>query len=427
MNIHHPTVPQCRRHGQATRWLQALALLACIAALGACGTPPGAGQHWTGYPSLFQAPHNDYNWLVVECRFSDMPNVPANLDTTIRQFLGISGVGYGNLVDYFHDVSYNGATVYADGIVDWVAAPFALGDVTNERGRLFGPGKRTARVQECLGAIPEAQTPDYRRYYGVITVSNAKADGGACYDGPADMTINDKHYRLACVVLDPDSLFTAFAAHEVSHGLGLPHSYDDSSGDCGGGPGEYCDPWDIMSALRTYTFAGNNWLVEGNAASAGPGMSAPNLLKMGWLPTDLVETLQWPDDGSEQTSTLRALSHPAFVDGQKMAIGVPAGGAGPFDGYYTVEYRQADGWDAGFASDANAPFAAKLQGGAVLVHQYRAAGTPVARLMETANSGALVTNQRLTVSAPGGLTFHVQVNAIDTRQGTASVTIGVGP
>src|SRR5258705_9847799 len=68
----------------------------------------GAGVRWTNYPKLSRSP-TVYKWLVVECQFADVPTIPTGLDTNIRQFLGLTGAGYGNMVDYYHDVSYNNA------------------------------------------------------------------------------------------------------------------------------------------------------------------------------------------------------------------------------------------------------------------------------------------------------------------------------
>src|SRR5439155_9243672 len=121
-------------------------------------------------------------------------------------------------------------------------------------------------------------------FYGVIVVNNAVQDGGAAYIGQQPMIINQKSYNLACVWFDPNSLFTGFAGQEVGHGLGLAHSFDDSGRGCGGKPGEYCDGGDIMSALGSYRFPDPNWVVGGNFRGGGPGLNAPGLLRMGWIP-----------------------------------------------------------------------------------------------------------------------------------------------
>jgi hypothetical protein len=178
-----------------------------------------------------------------------------------------------------------------------------------------------------------------------------------------------------------------------------------------------------MSALNTFQFNQNNWQSGGVTATAGPGMNTANLLRMGWLPTANMLNLQFSDDGTEQTLTVTALSHPRA--NVLMAIQVDAGNT-PFDGNYVVEYRQDDGWDQGFLSSRNAPAAERKQGGAVFVHKDRSAGDPASTLIENGNSGALLPNDTAVLSTPGGITFHVTVKSIDRTNATATVAIGTG-
>ena len=380
---------------------------------------PGAGIRWTSYPSLASTTKS-YPWLVVKCQLSDVPTIPAGLDTNIEQFFGISGAGYGNIVDYFHDVSYNHASVISDTFVGWIRAPFSKGDLKGPNGRLSSsvPG-RQQRVQECLAAIPADQLPDFDAFYGVVVVNNAVQDGGACYVGQQSLTVNNKSHNLACVWFDPNSLKTEFAAHEIGHGLGLTHSYDDSGRSCGGSPGEYCDPWDIMSAQGTYQFIDSNWITAGSPSGGGPGLDAPGLLNMAWIPAANRREFQF--EGDEQIFKIRALSRPRGAD--PLVVTVNIGGPGPFDGIYTVEYRQGDGWDRGFVTDGSSPSAVRSSGGTVLVHQYRPVGGPVSTLVNGAFVGALQPCNTLVL---GNGARHVRVESFDTADGSATVSIGFG-
>jgi len=274
-------------------------------------------------------------------------------------------------------------------------------------------------------SYPLQSTPDFGSYYGVIAVNNVPGDGGgACYIGQQSMTINNKTYPLACVWFAPNALYTAFAAHEISHGFGLNHSYDNSQKICAinAKPGEYCDPWDIMSASVTYQFTEQNWPIWENISTGGPGMSTPNLLRMGWMPTANHGTFQI--GGGEQPFNLRALSH--AQPGVPLVVFLDLSQVPFFDAFYTVEYRQGDGWDLGFVTSPSAPVTARLQGGAVLVHRWGLAGEPASTLIETPSRGALVAGDTLNLTSSLGLLYHVTVKSIDTINGFATVSIGPG-
>jgi hypothetical protein len=96
----------------------------------------------------------------------------------------------------------------------------------------------------------------------------------------------------------------------------------------------------------------------------------------------------------------------------------------PGGGYYTIEYRQADGWDSGFANGVPEPV--RKAGGAVLVHIFGGDdGAPASTLIQTANRGALVPLQSVTVPAGSG-PYFVRVDKFDRADGSATVTIGHG-
>jgi hypothetical protein len=397
-----------------------LALLLIAYVLTSCSPGPGGVPPWKSYPSLASST-TSYNWLVLKCQLADVPTIPTDLDKNIQRFFGISGAGFGNIPDYFHDVSYNRASVVSDTFVGWIRAPFGKAELSGPKGRLASsvPG-RQQRVQECLGAIPADQLPDLDAFYGVVVVNNAVQDGGACYVGQQPLLVNKLSHKLACAWFDPNSLKTEFAAHEIGHGLGLTHSFDDSGRNCGGTPGEYCDPWDIMSAQKTYQFVDRNWITAGNPSGGGPGLSAPGLLTMGWLPADNQRRFQF--EGDEQVFKIRALSHARRAE--PLVVIVETGDPRPFEGIYTVEYRQGDGWDGGFATDASVPEAVRSSGGTVLVHQYRPVGSPGSTLINGAFAGALQTCNTLVL---GNGARHVTVQSMDTTDASATVSIGFGP
>jgi len=378
---------------------------------------PGAGIRRASYPSLASSTKT-FRWLVVKCQLADVPTIPAGLDAQINQFFGISGAGYGNMVDYFHDVSYNQASVISDKTLGWIKVPFKSTDLTGS-GRLAG--NRKQRVIECLQATPADQLTDLDEYYGVVVINNTIQDGGAAYIGQQSITIGNKSFNLACVWFDPKSLKTEFAAHEIAHGLGLDHSFADTKANCGGLPGEYCDPFDIMSAQGTYQFVDPNFLFQGNPTGGGPGLNAPGLLRMGWIPADNQPRFQ--HEGGEQGFTLRALSHPRGTG--PLVVILDVGSEQPLGGIYTIEYRQADGWDEGFAGPS-APATVQLSKGVVLVHQFLPAGAPASTWITRSAGGALQPCNTLVLQGVAGAVFHVSVLGFDIADGFAKITVGFG-
>jgi M6 family metalloprotease-like protein len=362
----------------------------------------GPSCNWQNYPHLWPTP-TDFPFLVIKCQFPDAPNIPAGLDDSINRFLTIAGITTGNMLDYYSDVSYGAILLGPNKIVGWLPS----GYTTTQLG---GANNRNLRVEACANSLPSSDVADIAAgaYWGIIIVTNQQNDGGACYDGQQPLQIQGNSYNLACVVFDPDSLFPAFAAHEIGHGLGMPHSYDNTQNPCGGAPGEYCDKWDIMSALNTYQFD-YNWVTPPPIVKdgAGPGMNAPNLLHMGWIPASQIATY---NIGDPPTSfAVSALSHPVAPLGvQPLVVQIPILVGSILVGNFTVEYRQRDGWDAGIPISA------------VLVHLYKAGLSPYSFLVETPTDlGAVLPGQTLSEGE-----FSVTVNSTDPASGTAVVTIG---
>jgi hypothetical protein len=407
----------------ATKVLRAvvLAIASCSLLLAGC-LPPSTLSSWPGYPTL-QQNTAVRNWLILKCAFSDDPGarvIPGglnaglpDLDTYIDKFFTIGGVGTGNLVDYYRDLTYGLITFNGTRVYGWYTAPYASNSNLD----------RTTRVQQCATAAvtrsstnPNPLSVDFSQYWGIIIVTNKPQDSGECFGPPygrQNMSINGQTYSLACVVMDSAGMWTSWAGHEIGHGLGLAHSSDNTA--CTSG---YCDQFDVMSTCNDWQFYWSNYPPEGAEGGrngrgicyggAGPGLNVPNLLTLNALPQDRIVTYHVGDE--RLMVTLTALSHPA--GSLPLAIKIYDQSA---NDYYTVEYRQADGWDQGMGGDQ------------VLIHEFKPGQYPYSFLQEgpyVVKPGTSGGYSVFTVWI-GNLSRRVLmgVNSIDHASGTATVSI----
>ena len=102
-----------------------------------------------------------------------------------------------------------------------------------------------------------------------------------------------------------------------------------------------------MSAMTVKYFNGGLAL-NGVGAAAGPGLNAPYLDQMGWMPS-FRQYFYTP--GTTVDLPLLALSHATGVGYYEVVI--PMADKVGYPGHYlTVEYRYPDGWDKGIGSPA---------------------------------------------------------------------------
>lgn len=255
-------------------------------------------------------------WSFVLCKFSDSPAPPHPLSYYQQMTVNAGTKG---LADYVRAVSYGASDLNGSSVHGWYTESHTTAYETNLSSRY-------QRLQDCLAAAASDPSPyvppsDQRVY--VITSPGVDLVG----------------FENCCAV-GGDTVALPELAHEFGHGIDLEHSFSNDANyhnACWSQPGEYDNPWDLMSAANIYVDPTGDW------GGGPPLLDAYHLDEMGWIPQPRVLTLG-ADGILSRTVTIAALSHPA-ASGYLLAR-VPFDSSDLFH-YYTVEYRTADSWDTG--------------------------------------------------------------------------------
>lgn len=291
-------------------------------------------------------------WAVVLCQFSDTVGTQPHTVQWYQDFLTHSAPSHDGLWDYWHDISYgkidlNGSQVITKSDGSWNTLPNTLAYYAGLGG--------SSRVTEWRDCANSASGVDYTRFYGVIAMLNVKRESGAVLTGPLQATLNGKSGSWGAVVLDPaGAQDVSWGAHEMGHGFGLNHNFDTALKTCvtpaTKSAGEYCDPYDQMG----YENGGND--IQTSQFSYGaPGMTAPNLIKLGFVSPHVDD----PSKGSQDVPLAALETAPDVIE-------VPAGDSPQH--YYTIEYRDpSKAYASGTAWGKN-------QTGGVIIHEARTNG-----------------------------------------------------
>ncbi len=320
-----------------------------------------APDNHAGWQPLVSKP-----WLFLKCRFSDIATIPAADSFYQNMMFGTWGLGH-----YWLENTYGTYDTYTSTLPNtWYGMSY-----TNAAWRT--DLDRWGKVGACINAYGGSTAG----YVDVIAMVNGEGDAGN-HGGRVLMTPTISH--------------STFLAHETGHTFGYwDHSYDDTTltGPYAG-PGEYRDPWDIMSAMAVYGFATP-------VGTAGPGINTPYLHKLGFVPAHRRVQLNSTSASQTATLTLAALNRPEANGSLYARIGSND------NDHITLEFRMKSGFDQGIPQHT------------VLVHRVE---NGVSKL-QTSYGGA----QRLPGS--GGWYWastkwiYVTVNSITPASATASVTV----
>jgi hypothetical protein len=260
-------------------------------------------------------------WSFLLCKFSDSPTPPHDLNYYKQMTIQ---TGTNGLADYVHSVSNGAADLGGSSVHGWYTEAHTT---AYEQGL----SSRYQRLQDCL--------------------DTAKADHSDPYAPPSGQrvyVITSPGVDLVgfenCCSVGGDTVALPEIAHEFGHGIDLEHSFSNDSNyhnACWAQPGEYDNPWDLMSAANVFVDPTHDW------GGGPPFLDAYHQDEMGWIPQSRILTLGL-NGILAATVTLAPLSHQE-TSGYLVA-------RVPFDNndlfhYYTVEYRTADSWDKGIPAD----------------------------------------------------------------------------
>ncbi len=291
-------------------------------------------------------------WAVLLCKYADTATqeplpvsyVQGLMNGTFSIFSAGAVQYQPGLHDYWRDMSY-GTLDFASTIsTQWYTMPIN----STAASPVAGENTRHWRIRQC-GETAANQGFRFTNYAGLLAIFNVSSESGANGDGVLFPGSAQQSQSLHFVALDVAGLSLTRAAHETGHGLGLSHSRSDQATSCDSNnpqyPGEYCDRWDTMSAMLVDSFQGSfkddTRPIGSSWAPAGPGLSAPKRMDLGWLGANIA----YATGVSGETFTISSLGQMPSPGDQPKVIYIPSTAAVP--DYYTVELRTPDGWDQG--------------------------------------------------------------------------------
>lgn len=292
---------------------------------------------WRDIPATFLRRYTrPTKWAVVLCYASDGSAGTEQTKAKFRQFFTPEGRGTGGAVDYWWDVSYGTIDMEGSEVFGW----FDLGATFDDIDARTSHDQRAAVLQWGRAAASRGGVT-LGNFDHVLVFLNRSCDSGSVGH---DVVIG----MATPIAAQP--LFTrpGFVEHEMGHALGLYHGFGEQPTTCAttGGPGEYCNPFTMMSyALVTDFILKEREHPPWDDVRGGPGLNARELEKLGAI--DFTRIWTAPSVPFSQTVTLAAVNRPD-VEAPLMARFTAASRTGTGENTYVLEYREPTKWDRGF-------------------------------------------------------------------------------
>lgn len=243
-------------------------------------------------------------WVSLLCKFADISDEPENLSF----FQGMYDNSSGRLDDYWREVSDDAINIEGSIAIDWVVLPNPHNYYVATPGNGTS-ANRAALFNDCTAAADAFV--DFSNggnpFVGINLMFNAELD--CCAWGGARSATLDGVTKMWRATWEPPWAFADLSVieHEMGHGFGLTHSTNwDNDGFA------YDNPWDVMSADRSYSPRDDTY------GRIGKHIIGYHKDLLGWIPAEqklVVEanesaTIVLDDTGHNDTANYRLVKLP---------------------------------------------------------------------------------------------------------------------